>query len=411
MPPVSGRTLRTLLRPGIRLMVFIIGGAYISGAEVAIFSSTYGSVGWLSVATILLGFAGVTSLVFEYARVRNTTSYRMLINDVLGRLSVVFDLLYVVTVIYLLSVVMSVAGAVLRAGVCRTLPCSSILPLRFRLTFVVVPLAVVVYLGAADERGTYGLLDWFLNRVGYLVLAAVVGFSLLVFLERYSQIVGTFTPVERAVPSSAGAQRVVWQGIVYLGIHLPAYPLIIHHLFESRDGQQQHLFDSGKQSLVSGCLAGVVMTLPFFLTYLVQMGYYPQPRIIEAEIPWLPIVANVADPLAVWAYVLVVASAFTATTVGLTQTLTLRLSETVGRISVGPFAGRNGMSGRERALVLTVLLFVAVALSKYGVRNLIAIGYVMFTLVYLVAFALPLGVGAVRHIYGGHRDGSDRVDD
>jgi len=255
------------------------------------------------------------------------------------------------------------------------------------------------------------LLDWFLNRVGYLVLAAVVGFSLLVFLERYSQIVGTFTPVERAVPSSAGAQRVVWQGIVYLGIHLPAYPLIIHHLFESRDGQQQHLFDSGKQSLVSGCLAGVVMTLPFFLTYLVQMGYYPQPRIIEAEIPWLPIVANIADPIAVWAYVLVVASAFTATTVGLTQTLTLRLSETVGRISVGPFAGRNGMSGRERALVLTVLLFVAVALSKYGVRNLIAIGYVMFTLVYLVAFALPLGVGAVRHIYGGHRDGSDRVDD
>ena len=40
-----------------------------------------------------------------------------------------------------------------------------------------------------------------------------------------------------------------------------------------------------KDTLVSAIIAGTMMTVPWFLTYVALMGYYPNEQVFNAEVP------------------------------------------------------------------------------------------------------------------------------
>lgn len=406
----SSRWQRLAL-PGIYLLEFIIGGAYISGSEIIEFSAIYGARGWISVVVILGGFMLVTPVIFEYARIHQTRSYRAFVDRLLGVFATVFDVIFLITAVYLLAVVTSVAGKAITTMVCAMVgECLSIPLVELRVLAVLPVIGAVLYISANDDRVTVNgrnLVDAVLSYGGYAILIVLTGFSLTVIVGRFDEIVTVFaTGTTARVEGSASNWTIAKMGLIYVGIHLPAYPLIISGLFE--DDSQQSIHTSGKESLFSGLLAGFLMAFPYTLTYFVLLGYYSNEALMASEIPWLPVVDQLGGTIATAIYIMVIAIGFTGTTIGLTRTVTRRMTEVTASLTIGGFADRDGLSTREQVGIISAIAAVAVFISQYGVRNLITIGYEPFAIIYAVLFGLPLFVFGLTDIWTYHRS-SDSI--
>jgi len=76
-------------------------------------------------------------------------------------------------------------------------------------------------------------------------------------------------------------------GILYVGYNLAVYPASFFTLT---------WLESKKDSIYIGIISGIMMTIPWFLTYFAILAYYPDPKVIEAPVPWLVML----DPFDNW---------------------------------------------------------------------------------------------------------------
>lgn len=75
-------------------------------------------------------------------------------------------------------------------------------------------------------------------------------------------------------------------GIIYASYNLSAVPA---GLFTLRAQTKR------SESIISGIIGALLMTIPWFLTYFAVMGYYPDDTIIGASVPWLVMLQSVSD--------------------------------------------------------------------------------------------------------------------
>ena len=94
-----------ILLPAIILQSVLIGGGYSTGREVVEYAGKHGSVGWISVVIIFLGFSLLSIMSFELARVFRVYDYKNWIRQLIGRLWPLFDLLVVVMALLVLAVI------------------------------------------------------------------------------------------------------------------------------------------------------------------------------------------------------------------------------------------------------------------------------------------------------------------
>src|SRR5699024_4801403 len=78
---------------------------------------------------------------------------------------------------------------------------------------------------------------------------------------------------------------VLWSGILYVGYNLAVYPAA---LFTAR--RQTRL----RHTVIAGIVAGLLMTVPWFLTYFALMGFYPDAGVFDASVPWLEMLSTEA---------------------------------------------------------------------------------------------------------------------
>jgi uncharacterized membrane protein YkvI len=374
-----------VLKPGALMMIFIIGGGYVSGREVAEFAGEYGPLGAVSVASIAVGFALLTVPVFEFARRFETRTYADFIRALLGRAWPAFDALFVLTALFLVGVVTSFAGVFMDvllatyAGV--TIPD---LAAGYHYGYLVLGVAVLALVGLGESFITdFDLVGSAVVMAIFLLFTVAVlgtGGRATAAVDAFSASVDSYcatTPrCESSVPSTLVA------GLVYVGIHVPVYPLIIGELHDDEEG---FLLETRRQSVLAGAFAGVCMTAPFALTYAVQMGFYPDPSVVGGSqpVPWLPMLERSVGTWGVALYVVVAAWGFLATTTALVGTVVDRVGGTVvGADRVADGAGR---------LVAAAAVVVAgLAVASVGFVRLIFSYYGWFALVYGVVFAAPM---------------------
>jgi len=168
----------------------------------------------------------------------------------------------------------------------------------------------------------------------------------------------------------------------------------------------------------AGLLSGLLMTIPFALTYLCLLAFYPDPNVMDAPVPWLPMLHAVGGPWVVVFFGIVMGWTLIETSVGLIHALIERLDADLEEMRPEPVATGNesltgaGLSRTQSGLLGVGILLAAALLSRIGIITLVAKGYTIMGYLFIALFAVPLltvGVARVlRREPGGWLIGSGR---
>jgi uncharacterized membrane protein YkvI len=365
------KVLQQVLLPAVVFQSVLIGGAYATGREIVEYGAQYGSGGLWSLLAIGAGFSVVSAACYEFARVTQRFDYRSFVRELIGPLWPLFDLLYVTMVIVVIAVVSAASGAI---G-------EQVLGLPYAVGVAGI-MVLVALINAAGRR----VIEHF-KSVGSVVLyAGYLLFAGAVISARWDQI-GPALAGARDPADGPGVAALLGIGLLYAGYNLAGLAGTLFVL----DRQTARW-----QAIAAGILTGVLSTVPFLLTYLAVLGFYPDPEVLGAQVPWLVMLEQTDGGWLVALFAVVVLWTLVETSVGMIHAITERISVNLVEL------GRAPLSSRQAGALTMVVLLAAALLSRVGLIALVAQGYTLMAYGFLALFALPLLTVGVRRIL---RDG------
>ena len=351
------------LVPGILLQSVLIGGGYATGREVISYGAMYGAKGWLAGLATLIGFAIMSMLTFEFARVTGSYNYKSLMKNLLGKFGVLYDLIYIPLSVIILAVMASATGEIVNQ--------------TMGLNYWVGIIVVIVIVGILNFYGS-SLIERFETWGTVALYAAYIIFGILAVRAAGTHIGEVFASGDTSFATGTGTEStgsVIWLGIVYVAYNLIVYP----SSFEALKRQ-----DSRKQSLISGLIAGVLMTVPWFITYFAFMGYYPDPDVLGATVPWLVILKQVGGTWTIILFGIVMGWTLIETSTGIIHAFVARVN--AGLVDFG----KNPLSPKQNAIMTVIVLVLAILLSKVGIIDLISKGYNAMSYALMIVYMLPM---------------------
>ncbi len=378
------RRFEQYVLPGVVFQSVLIGGAYATGREIVQYGARFGALGLYSIVAIFLGFSLMSVLAFEFARVTRTYDYRSFIRALIGPLWPLFDVLFVVMAVLVIAVVGAASGDVVE----------DILGLPYAVGVV----AVIVLVGALNASGrktierfkTFGSIILY---GGYMIFAGAV------LMQRWPQVVavlggggGPVSAAGAAVAGPVGANATIGTafgvGVLYVGYNLATMPATFFTL--DRQTERRH-------AVVAGLVAGCMATVPFVLTYLAIMGYYPDAEVTGATVPWIVMLRRVGGDAMLTMFAVVIFWTLVETSTGMIHAIVDRLAVNLAEV------GRPPMSRAQVGGLTVAVLALAAVLSRLGLIDLVARGYTAMAYGFLLLFALPLLTVGVYRIVGASR--------
>jgi uncharacterized membrane protein YkvI len=359
------RRLQQILLPGVIFQSVLIGGAYATGREIVEYGARFGSSGLWSVAAIGLGFSVITATAYEFARVTGTYDYRSFTRELIGPLWPLFDALYVAMVVVVIAVVGAASGAIGEQVLG--------LPAAWGVSGII---ALVALINAAGRQviEAFKSIGSVILYAGYLLFAGAV--------IRATWAAPAAESIPAAAAGEAGALSIFGIGLLYVGYNLAALPGTLFVL----DRQTARW-----QALAAGLVTGLMATVPFLLTYAAVMGFFPDPEVLGAEVPWLVMLERSAGGL-VGIYAVVVLWTLVETSVGMIHAVTDRMS------AMRLETGRAPLTSGQAGAVAAGILVAAALLSRLGIIALVAQGYGYLAYGFLLLFALPLMTRGIARI-------------
>ncbi len=372
----SHRKLRfaQYLLPGIVFQSVLIGGAYATGREIVEYGARFGRTGLWSILAIFVGFSVTSILAFEFARVAQVYDYRSYVRELIGPLWPLFDVLYLVMAIVVIAVVGAASGSVFE----------EIIGAPYWLGV----LLVIIMVGILNARGR-ATIERF-KTVGSLVLyAGYLIFAGVVLSKTWGSAIDTFKRGSGGLGDSTPVTTVLLVGFLYVGYNLAGIPATMFTL----DRQT-----SRRQTVGAGLICGIISTIPFVLTYVAIMGFYPDERVLGDPVPWLAMLRETTGDTVLWIYAFVILWTLIETATGHIHAVTDRISvnlEELDRVALTPL---------QAGMLSVGILLVSAVLSRLGLITLVAQGYSMLAYGFLLLFALPLmtvGVARIMRSSGG----------
>ncbi|MDC1435986.1 hypothetical protein N8303_01845 [Gammaproteobacteria bacterium] len=344
--------LKAIILPGLIFQSVVIAGGYATGRELVEFFLSNGpraGMYGMLVATVVWSLVLATSL--EFARLTKSSDYRTFFKHLLGPAWFLYEIVYIITIVLILSVIGSAAG-ILLSDMLNTPP-----------FFGTIFLIVII-----------GLLTFFGTKLIEKVLAS---WSLLLYAVYISFLILGFTKFSGAIESSFSlpAENTAWvgDGIKYASYNLAIIPTILFCM--------RHI-TSRQQAITGGLIGGVLAILPGILFYLVLVGFYP--AVLSEAVPINFILAAMGIPIFQLIFQIVIFGTFIETGTALLHALNERIAVTYEEKS-------QHMPVYLRPAVAVVTMVIAVFVSdRIGLINLIAQGYVLLTYLFLAVFVIPL---------------------
>ncbi len=363
------RAYQLYVLPGIIFQSVLIGGAYATGREIVEYGAKFGAAGLWSVAAIGLGFALMSAICYEFARVTGAFDYRTLVRELIGPAWPLFDALYVAMVVIVIAVVSAATGSVGE----RVLG----MPYWLGVGFVVVLVGVINARGRATIEA-FKTVGSALLYVGYAAFAWAV-------LSRSGPAPGrVLASGDSSYVAEASLSTILGTGLLYVGYNLAGLPSTLFVI-------DRHT--SRRQALGAGLITGLLSTIPFVLTFLAVLAFYPDPDVLGAEVPWLSMLERTGGSWLIAFYAVVVLWTLVETSVGMIHALIDRIS--VNRVE----SGGEALGPQAAGLISVGLLVAAAVLSQLGIIALVAQGYTLMAYGFLALFAVPLLTVGVARIW------------
>ncbi|MDK2917676.1 MAG: hypothetical protein PWQ37_409 [Candidatus Petromonas sp.] len=348
--------------PGIILQSVLIGGGYATGREIVAFGAKFGALGWLGGIGIFIGFTVMSILTFEIARIYKVYDYKSLVQQFAGKLWIVYDIIYLLLAILIIAVMAAATGEIVE----NTLG----IPYWGGVTGVIIIVGILNFYGRwlIERFETYGTIALY---IGYIIFGGLV----ISKTWTHAQSIFATGDVSYIKDSAVTIGAVLWTGVVYVGYNLAVYPACLFTLERQT---------SRKQTVWAGIISGILMTVPWFLTYFAIMGFYPSENILGAPVPWLAMLDGIGGPGIVAIFGIVVGWTLIETSTGIIHALVERINS--GLIEMG----KKPFTSKQNAIVTVLVLITATIMAKIGIIDLIAKGYTMMAYGMIVVYAIPL---------------------
>ena len=365
----------TLVLPAIIAQSMIIGGGYATGREVVEYAGRFGNWGWLSVAIITVCFAVVMALSFELARLAGAYDYKTWSRNLVGPFWWLVDVLILSMMMLVIAVMTAAIGEVLQQTVGLPKPVS-----------LAIALACVGFLswrgsGFIEKAKTWGSAALYL---GYCAFAVLV----LTAPVEEAGVQPVAQPAAAATAPEGGVLEVIVAAVLYVAYNVAVVPAVLFCL---------HRQTRRSETFSSGALAGVAMTVPFALT-LACLLRSPQASVMEAEVPWLPLIGAAADGRAggpaLWIAIFGLVAGWTLieTAVGSIHALLRRVESNLDDLPRRWRPASGKLTRVQKAGTAVGVLVAAAGLSTFGIIDLVARGYGTLAWGFIALVVLPLFV-------------------
>ena len=345
------------LLPGFIFQSAVIAGAYGSGRELVQFFLGHGPIGGLlGMLVTMVIFSIVLMAAYEFARRFQLFDYRSFCKTLLGPAWPVYEVLYILMMILVISVVGAAAGDILHD--------TFGLPTFAGVAGIMVFIALLVFYGTpAVER--------FLTAWSFVLYATYLSFLGWHLVQNGSQI------VENLGAYSVG-EGWLQSGLAYSGYNMATVPALlfcIRHLHRRRE------------ALIAGALGGPLAMIPAMLFFVAMVGQYDVLFELGDDGP-LPVTVLInalhGAKFFVYVFPVVLFGTFVETGAAMIHGVNERIHHRFREKG-------TKMPDWMRPVVAVVILVTAVVLADaIGLTALVARGYGTITWGFLLVFVLPL---------------------
>lgn len=355
----SFTNLKRIFLPGIILQSVLIGGGYATGREIVEYGGKFGASGWISGLAIFTGFSVMSILSMEACRQWKVYDYKSLLKKMVGKGWIAYEAVYLALIILIIAVMAAAAGELLHT----TMGFNKWLGVAI----------IIVTVGFLNYKGDETIAR--LETIGTIALfATYLFFSISIFAMKGGAISETFRQWDTSHfddPPSLGL--LLLTGIIYVGYNLGVYPasFFTYRALETR-----------KQSCVAGLISGLLMTVPWFLTYFALMAFYTNKPTLQAAVPWLEMLRGF-HPAYIILFSIVVGWTLIETATGVIHGF-------IGRIEAAAQTKGTRLKKSHKAMISLAALVAALVLSQVGIIDLVAKGYTLMAYAMIAVYALPL---------------------
>src|SRR5690606_17504028 len=162
------------------------------------------------------------------------------------------DIVYLLLAILIIAIMASATGEILSST------------LGFNYWVGVILITIIV--GLLNFFGK-GLIERFKTIGTFALMLGYIIFAVIVISSTWSDASTVLSSGDTSyVAGNVPILAVLWTGILYVGYNLAVYPASLFTIERQT---------SRKEAVISGLIAGVLMTFPWFLTYFSILGFYP----------------------------------------------------------------------------------------------------------------------------------------
>jgi uncharacterized membrane protein YkvI len=347
-----GSTFKRLLLPGLVFQSICIAGGYGTGRELVEFFLQFGPVGGLLglLLPAMLVISAGSAIAYEIARMTRSYDYRKFLKLLMGHGWILYEITYLATVILVLAVVTAAIGSLMSEtfGIPDTLASITLL----------IAIAFLVFKGTELIEGVMSVWSIFL----YIVYVSIFVASMYAFGDLVSD----------GFAKTADSSGWFLSGFRYGSLSLSLVPAILFATTHIK---------SRKDAIWAGLLTGPIYMIPAVLFLIAMVPHYPE--IIDRPVP-INYVLELLDLR--WlqlAFAVMLVGTFVETGSGMIHAINERIA--------GVLEGMGkGLSGRNRSLIAIGVLMTALLMSRFGIIDLIAVGYGALAWSYIIILILPL---------------------
>lgn len=349
---ISSRFFKVYLLPGIIVQSVFIGGGYGTGRELVEYFSKYGPIGGLlGMGVAYICFALIFAATYEFARSFGVYDYRSFFKKLYGLGYILFEIVFILTVILVLAIIGSAAGVMMKEN--------------FNIPYTVGIIAMILLVGILSFYGRE-----FLKRVlaywTYVIYVVIAIFLITVFFTRGGDIVATLGKGGINSGWALGGLKYAWYNVAFAPILLYAITSI----------------KTRREAVSSGFMTPAILLFPALMIHLSLMSSYPE--IIEQPLPVYWLIGQLGFTILLIVYMIALLGTFIETGAGLNQGIIERIDNYLIEKNMRP------LKNYVRGAISAGGIIIAIVLSRLGIVNLIASGYGALSWVTLFIYIIPL---------------------
>ena len=344
-----------LIVPGIVFQSCVIAGGYGTGRELIEYFMGYGPVkGTMAICIVtLLTWSIVAALTYAFAVLYQKFNYKNLMQELLGPVSIAYEIAYIYLVVIIMAVVTSAAGEIVH----------TLFGWNNWVGIIGMALAIFFLVMSGSD-----LIEKVLSAWSFVLYGTYIIFLIMCFVKLHGMIGEAYAAPQ---PTDVGAGWIKG-GFMYAFYNMA---VILGTVYTVKHN------DSAKSAGVAGLIAGLIGIVPGIILFIAMCAFYPE--INNETLPIAYMINQMDIPWFQYWFQIVLFGTLIETGSGLIYGITDRFETSY--VEKGKEAPKN-----LTMIIAIIFLVIGVIVAQFGLTGLIAKGYGAGAWLMFITYCIPM---------------------